>query len=107
MGLEDTFNVYFSHGSGSGSIGNGSPTLPKSAIAVLEKLVDDGPMTPKDITGKVGLAPRTVSFALKKLLGQRIVKKVPNLHDMRQPNYHVENTDHAKQLIERYGSITW
>ena len=103
MGLEDTFNVYFSHSPGSGSIGSGTPTLPKSAITVLEELLNDGPMTPKDITRKVGLAPRTISFALRKLLGQRIVKKVPNLRDMRQANYYVENTNHAKQLIERYG----
>ena len=103
MGLEDTFNVYFSHSSG--STGNMTLNLPKSAIIVLEKLVNDGPMNPKDIIEKVNISPRTVSFALRKLLGQQIIKKVPNLQDMRQPNYHVENTDYAAQMIVSYGLI--
>jgi len=61
--------------------------LPRSAIIVLDRLTTEGPMTPKDLSNTVDLAPRTVSFALRKLMGQKLCKKIPNLTDMRQPLY--------------------
>jgi DNA-binding MarR family transcriptional regulator len=97
MGIEDRL-VYYSHSESGGT----RLELPRSALAVLEQLVSEGkPMTPKEISKKVSYAPRTVSFALRKLLGQKLVKKIPNLQDMRQPQYHTD-VSHAKQLLERY-----
>ncbi|TFG09642.1 MarR family transcriptional regulator [Candidatus Thorarchaeota archaeon] len=66
--------------------------LPKSALRVLDSLSRAGPMSPKDISEQADLAPRTVSFALRRLLGKKLLKKVPNFEDMRQPLY-IVNTE--------------
>ncbi|MFW9909654.1 MAG: MarR family transcriptional regulator [Candidatus Thorarchaeota archaeon] len=78
--------------------------LPRSAIIVLDRLTHDGPLTPKDISTKVDLAPRTVSFALRKLVGQNLCRKIPNLSDMRQPLY-LANEDRAKELRMKYEHV--
>ena len=77
--------------------------LPNSAILVLSSLTAEGPMTPKTIIEKVGLAPRTISFALRTLFREQIIKKTPNLADMRQPIYHVD-VEKVKQLQLRFDS---
>lgn len=61
--------------------------LPPSAVEVLSILRREGPLTPKDLFGRTSLAPRTVRYALKVLLDSKLVKKVPNLHDLRQNLY--------------------
>jgi DNA-binding MarR family transcriptional regulator len=74
---------------------------PRSTFAILSTLICDGPMCPKEISAKLDMAPRTVSFALKKLLRDSILRRIPNLHDMRRPKYHV-NMDQARDLLEKY-----
>lgn len=58
-------------------------------------------MCPIEISDKLNMAPRTVSFALRKLLGNQLLRKIPNLSDMRRPKYHV-NMDAAKDLLQQY-----
>ena len=77
--------------------------LPNSAILVLGSLATEGPMTPKTIIEKVGLAPRTISFALRTLVREQVIQKIPNLADMRQPIYHV-NMKRVKELQLRFDS---
>ena len=74
---------------------------PKSAIAILGALFNHGPMCPLEISDKLNMAPRTVSFALRKLLGNQLLRKIPNLADMRRPKYHV-NMEAAKDLLQQY-----
>ncbi|TFG31507.1 MarR family transcriptional regulator [Candidatus Thorarchaeota archaeon] len=74
---------------------------PKSAIAILGVLINHGPMCPLEISEKLDMAPRTVSFALRKLLGRQLLRKIPNLHDMRRPKYHVD-MDAAKDILQHY-----
>lgn len=77
--------------------------LPNSAILVLGSLAAEGPMTPKTIIEKVGLAPRTISFALRTLIREQVIRKTPNLADMRQPIYHVD-MERYKELQLRFDS---
>ena len=77
--------------------------LPNSAILVLGSLATEGPMTPKTIIEKVGLAPRTISFALRTLVREQVIRKIPNLADMRQPIYHVD-MERVKDLQLRFES---
>jgi DNA-binding MarR family transcriptional regulator len=77
--------------------------LPNSAILVLGRLAAEGPMTPKTIIEKVGLAPRTISFALRTLVREQVIRKTPNLADMRQPIYHVD-MERYKELQLRFDS---
>ncbi len=78
--------------------------LPRSAVIVLDRLTSEGPLTPKDLSSKVNLAPRTVSFALRKLMRQKLCKKIPNLRDMRQPLY-LADAEKAKQLRMKYEHV--
>lgn len=74
---------------------------PKSTFAILSALILDGPLCPKEISTKLEMAPRTVSFALRNLLREQILRRIPNLLDMRRPKYHV-NIDMAKTVLEKY-----
>ena len=58
-------------------------------------------MCPIEISEKLNMAPRTVSFALRKLLGRQLLTKIPNLADMRRPKYHA-NLDAANDLLQAY-----
>lgn len=80
-----------------------SLVLPNSAILVLGSLAAEGPMTPKTIIEKVGLAPRTISFALRTLVREQVIKKTPNFADMRQPIYHID-MERVKELQLRFDS---
>ena len=71
--------------------------LPNSALIVLSSLSSEGPMTPKTIIKKVKMPSRTITYALQTLVKENIVKKTPNLLDMRQPIYHV-NLERVKEL---------
>ncbi len=71
--------------------------LPNSALMVLSSLTSDGPMTPKTIISRIDLPARTITFALHVLLEEKIVRRVPNLFDMRQPYYHVD-TERIREL---------
>ncbi len=65
--------------------------LTKSTLIVLDKLSNEGPMSPADISKKSGFAMRTITLALKTLLSDHLCRKVPNLLDMRKPMYHVNH----------------
>ncbi|MBS3795643.1 MAG: MarR family transcriptional regulator [Candidatus Thorarchaeota archaeon] len=62
-------------------------SLPRSALIVLDNLASQGPACPKEIADRLDIAPRTVSFALRKLRKKELCKRVPNFHDMRKPKY--------------------
>lgn len=65
--------------------------LPRSAIIILDHLSEDGPLSPHQISHKTRLPTRTVSFALQKLIGQKLCRRIPNLQDMRKPLYLVDD----------------
>ena len=63
--------------------------LPKLSPSALEIyiILKEGPFTPKDILCRTNLSPRTLRYALKKLLGLNLVRKFPNFQDLRQNYY--------------------
>ena len=69
--------------------------IPRSAVVILDQLTTEGPMSPKQIATMSNIPARTVSFALRTLIKEKLCRKVPNLMDMRQPKYHV-NDDRVK-----------
>ncbi|MHA1964937.1 MAG: MarR family transcriptional regulator [Candidatus Thorarchaeota archaeon] len=82
--------------------------LPRSALIVLDHLTEHGPMAPRDLSKKSKMPLRTVTFALKKLIRHRLLRKVPNLLDMRKPLYHA-NIDRIREVeadIERLRIMT-
>jgi DNA-binding MarR family transcriptional regulator len=60
--------------------------LTKSQTIVLTILKSSGKngVTPKQLLDKVSFAPRTVRYALRKLLKKQLIKRYPCLQDMRQ-----------------------
>ncbi len=78
-----------------------STDLPNSAVIVLSSLTFEGPMTPKSIIRVLKLPSRTVTYALRTLVDEDIVRKTPNLDDMRQPIYHV-NLERVRELQLMY-----
>ena len=60
--------------------------LTKSQKLVLKIVRTDGKrgVTPKQLLNKVSFAPRTVRYALRKLLKKELIKRYPCLQDMRQ-----------------------
>ena len=60
--------------------------LTKSQTIVLDLLRKNGMngATPKQLLDKVSFAPRTVRYALRKLLKKKLIRRVPCLQDIRQ-----------------------
>ena len=60
--------------------------LTKSQMIVLDTLKSSGVdgVTPKQLLDEVTFAPRTVRYALRKLLKKNLIKRYPCLEDMRQ-----------------------
>ncbi|MFW9844886.1 MAG: MarR family transcriptional regulator [Candidatus Thorarchaeota archaeon] len=60
--------------------------LTKSQKIVLDTLRSSGTdgVTPKQLLDEVTFAPRTVRYALRKLLKKQLIKRYPCLSDMRQ-----------------------
>ena len=76
--------------------------LPRSAWIVLNSLMKNGPMCPKDLCADIRLAPRTVSFALRKLMHSNLLRRIPNLGDMRKSLY-VADELRIKELFKKLG----
>ncbi|MFW9871421.1 MAG: MarR family transcriptional regulator [Candidatus Thorarchaeota archaeon] len=64
--------------------------LPRSALIILDHIEEHGPIAPRDLAKRSKIPLRTVTFALKKLVNQRLLLKVPNFMDMRKPLYHAD-----------------
>ena len=67
--------------------------LSPSSKAVLNLLLDSGPLTPTEIVDNVGFASRTVRYALKDLLARELVDKKPFLPDMRRTLYQIKSQE--------------
>ncbi|MFX1561847.1 MAG: MarR family transcriptional regulator [Promethearchaeota archaeon] len=65
---------------------------PPSATKIVHTIENQGPMTSKEIVDTTKLAPRTVRYALKRLVAEGVVARVPNLNDLRQTIFmlHIE-----------------
>lgn len=60
--------------------------MPKSVRKTYEAILS-GNYTTADIVRATKLSNRTIRYAIKKLLEMRLIRKIPNLHDMRRSLY--------------------
>lgn len=76
----------------------GVENYPPSAKKIVHLIQAKGPMTSKDIVKTTKLAPRTVRYALKRLVAEGVVARVPNLNDLRQTIFmlHVDRRVHHR-----------
>jgi DNA-binding MarR family transcriptional regulator len=65
---------------------------PPSALKIVRVIQALGPLTGKEIVDNTQLAPRTVRYALKRLVAEGLIARVPNLGDLRQTLFmmHIE-----------------
>ncbi len=61
--------------------------LPESCKKVFSVIVEEGPVSSKEIVARVSCSTRSVRYALKRLLDNEFVEKRPCLSDMRQTLY--------------------
>ncbi len=63
--------------------------LPKSAQEVYVLLCDNGALKPREIGLYTSLSNRTIRYALKILVDEHVIRRVPDLHDLRSHFYAV------------------
>ena len=69
---------------------NDSKRLPEKAIPLLRFLENHGPKTQKEVILALDLPIRTVRYSIRRLLERNLIRKVPNLKDMRSVFYHID-----------------
>jgi len=62
-------------------------SLPPSAKKVIEYIKVNGSGTSKEIMNGLDMSKRTLRYALRILIEENIVKRIPVLHDMRKVRY--------------------
>ena len=55
----------------------------RKVLAILREKGKNG-VTPKQLLDEVAFAPRTVRYALRRLLKKKLIRRIPCLLDMRQ-----------------------
>ncbi|MFW9847702.1 MAG: MarR family transcriptional regulator [Candidatus Thorarchaeota archaeon] len=80
-----------------------SGELPASALSVLQTLTARGPLSPKDISSWAKVPIRTVNFAIKKLRKKGLIRRIPNLQDMRSPLY-CTDLEAARKIVSTHGA---
>lgn len=79
---------------------NSQIRLPIKAIPLLRYLEEHGPKTQKELIEILNLPVRTVRYSIRRLLERGLIRKVPNLKDMRSVFYHI-----APEVIDVEGII--
>ncbi len=76
--------------------------IPKNAISILKILRNNekSKYKPLDLADKVSQNPRTVRYALKKLLDLGYVNREPDLEDLRTFYYFVQSEENFEQETE-------
>ena len=79
---------------------NWNSHLPKSALVVLDHISAEGPIAPREISRQFDVPLPAVQWKLKniqKLMKLNLLRRVPNLTDMRKPQYHT-NHERVREL---------
>ena len=66
--------------------------LPESAIKLLIYLEEHGKKTQKEIIHELNLPIRSVRYAIRRLIEQGYINKMPNLFDMRSVFYEISES---------------
>jgi DNA-binding MarR family transcriptional regulator len=83
--------------------------MTRSERTILSILTVRGRTLSSELPNHTNLAPRTVNFAVRKLLDKKLIKKIPNLNDMRtvfyEPVTFIPNSQSAVQTISAEANI--
>ncbi|MFX0050331.1 MAG: MarR family transcriptional regulator [Candidatus Hodarchaeota archaeon] len=73
--------------------------LPESCKKVYNVIIEEGPLSSKEIVARVSCSTRSVRYALKRLLDNEYVEKRPCLQDMRQTLYYANANKLKGELV--------
>jgi transcription initiation factor IIE alpha subunit len=73
--------------------------LPESCKKVYNVIIEEGPLSSKEIVTRVSCSTRSVRYALKRLLENEYVEKCPCLQDMRQTLYYANSNKLKGELV--------
>lgn len=79
--------------------------LSNSQRRVLKKIRELGKVLSSDLASKTRLAPRTVNFAVRELLRRGLIKKCPNLADMRTVWYYPADNESTGAVGCNYADV--
>lgn len=79
----------------------GLPALPDSQVAVVRRLVDDGPTTPAALADALQLARSTVSNLVRELVAGGLVERHPSASDGR--SVQLVPTARARHVVQAFG----
>jgi DNA-binding MarR family transcriptional regulator len=80
------------------------PDIPEAQIEVLRALDGAGPMTPKELAGRLRVAPSTISNLLRTMAAAGLVRRTPSAVDLRIVD--VTLTPKARGLLGRYDRVS-
>ncbi|MCY3414087.1 MAG: MarR family transcriptional regulator [Candidatus Heimdallarchaeota archaeon] len=66
--------------------------LPDSAIPILRYLENHGQKTQRELIQNLNLPTRTVRYSIRRLIERGLIKKMPNLRDMRSVFYVIDSS---------------
>ena len=75
-------------------------TLPYPALEILKILAKHGSLTAKEIQEHLGkdVEPKAIKYALRRLLENKVIYRVPNLLDMRSVYYRTATREELSDL---------
>ncbi len=76
-------------------------TLPYPALEILKILSKHGSLTAKEIQEYLGedVEPKAIKYALRRLLENKVIYRVPNLLDMRSVYYRTATREELSELV--------
>ncbi|NSC21971.1 MarR family transcriptional regulator [Streptomyces albus subsp. chlorinus] len=80
------------------------PDLPEAQIELLRTLAEDGPATPREVAGRLRIAPSTVSNLVRAMTASGLVERTPSATDLR--TVRLAATPRALDLLGRYDRVS-
>lgn len=80
-------------------------TLPSPALEIVEMLAHEDSLSAKEIGKRLGgkFDSKSIKYALRRLLENRIIYRIPNLMDMRSVFYRVAIEEEYPMFMEHLG----
>ncbi|MFE0765634.1 MarR family winged helix-turn-helix transcriptional regulator [Streptomyces smyrnaeus] len=82
----------------------GLPDLPEAQIELLRSLAEDGPCTPREVAGRLRIAPSTVSNLVRAMTASGLVERTPSATDLR--TVRLAASPKALDMLGRYDRVS-
>ncbi|MEV5943258.1 MarR family transcriptional regulator [Streptomyces sp. NPDC051994] len=80
------------------------PDLPEAQIELLRALCGTGPLTPREASARLRVAPSTVSNLVRTMTASGLIERTPSSTDLR--TVHLAASPRAVDLLDRYDRVS-